>query len=63
MFLGIDRQDPGALALVDNEGHRVTYGELAETVRGFSNAVPPRSVGFMLCRNTAGALAGHPGVI
>ena len=30
MFLGIDRQPSGALALKDNEGYILTYGELVK---------------------------------
>ena len=59
MFLNIDKQVPTSVALIDNEGHSITYGELAEEMRALGAKVEPRSVIFILCKNTVGAMAGY----
>lgn len=63
MFLNIDRQRQDALALIDNEGVRVTYGELAELMRTVGQQAEPRSLIFLLCRNTVGSMAGYLGFV
>ena len=63
MFLNIDKQVPTSVALIDNEGHSITYGELAEEMRALGAKVEPRSVIFILCKNTVGAMAGYLGFI
>ncbi len=63
MFLNIDKQNRESVALVDNDGRRVTYGELADRMGELGARVEPRSVIFNLCRNTAGAMAGYLGFI
>ena len=30
MFLNLDRKDPSALAIVDDSGERLTYGDLSD---------------------------------
>jgi len=61
MFLRIDEHNKDKEALVDNNGVRLTYGQLADAANSIS--VIPRSVVFVLCRNTAGAVAGYIGLI
>ncbi len=63
MFLNIDRQQQGKLALVDNEGNRVTYGELVELMNNVGSQVEPRSLVFLLCKNTVGSMVGYLGFV
>ncbi len=63
MFLHIDQKEKASVALVDNEGHRITYGELAEQMIEIGQKVEPRSVIFILCRNTVGAMIGYLGFV
>lgn len=59
MFLGIDRQPSGALALKDNEGYILTYGELVKEVRSFCPDIKTGAVVFQLCKNTVGSMVGY----
>lgn len=63
MFLNIDKQQQDKLALIDNEDNRVTYGELAELMNTVGAQVEPRSLIFMLCKNTVGSMAGYLGFV
>lgn len=63
MFLNIDKQQQDKLALIDNEESRVTYGELAELMNTLGTKVEPRSLIFMLCKNTVGSMAGYLGFV
>lgn len=35
MFLNLDRKDPSALAIVDDSGERLTYGDLCDKAKSF----------------------------
>lgn len=63
MFLSIDQQNKTSVALVDNEGGSITYGELAEKMVEVGKTVEPRSIIFILCKNTVGAMVGYLGFI
>ena len=63
MFLGIDKQKEEKLALIDNEGGRVTYGKLAKLMTTVGAKVEPRSLVFMLCKNTVGSMVGYLGFV
>ena len=63
MFLCIDQQEKNKLAVKDNEGHALTYGKLANDVEEISQLLKPRSIVFILCKNTVGSLAGYLGFI
>ena len=63
MFLNIDQQKKDSIALVDNEGNRITYGELAELMKEVGPQVEPRSLVFLLCKNTAGSMLGYLGFV
>ena len=63
MFLNIDQQKKTSVALVDNEGNSITYGELAEKMVEVGRQVEPRSIIFILCKNTVGAMIGYLGFI
>ncbi len=59
MFLGIDRHPSGALALKDNEGYILTYGELVKEVKSFCPDIKTGAVVFQLCKNTVGSMVGY----
>lgn len=63
MFLDIDKKDSTSLALVDNEGNRITYGLLAEEMSAIGEKIESRTVIFILCKNTIGAMIGYLGFI
>ncbi len=63
MFLNIDKKKNDSLALVDNEGNRVTYGYLAELMEAVGVQVESRSLIFNLCKNTAGSMIGYLGFV
>lgn len=63
MFLNIDKQKSSSIALIDNEGARVTYGELAELMYTVGMQVVPRALIFNLCKNTVGSMAGYLGFV
>ena len=63
MFLNIEKQDRNKIAIKDNEGQLLTYGELTTEVEAVSKLVVPRSIIFILCRNTVGSLIGYMGFI
>lgn len=59
MFLGIDKIEGSRIAAIDDRGQQITYGELAECPAHLNGVIPPRSVVFLLCRNTVGGLAAY----
>lgn len=63
MFLNIDKKKSNSLALVDNEGNRITYGSLAKLMEAIGVQVEPRSLIFNLCKNTAGSMIGYLGFV
>lgn len=63
MFLNIDQQKKTSVALVDNEGNSITYGELAKKMVEVGKDVESRAVVFILCKNTVGAMLGYLGFI
>ena len=63
MFLDLDKKKPDKLAVVDNAGHRMTYGELIDRSLAIGKKAESRSLVFCLCKNEAGSLAGYIGFI
>lgn len=59
MFLNIYNHCKTHIAVKDNEGHSLSYGELADSVRNAAVLAIPRSVIFILCKNTVGCLVGY----
>ena len=59
MFLHLDEKDPHIEAVVDGDGHRVTYGELLSFSNEFYTAVGHRCLLAVLTENTVGACAGY----
>ena len=63
MFLGIDKKKSESVALIDDEGSHLTYGELVGMMDEVGTQVEPRSLVFQLCKNTVGSVAGYLGFI
>ena len=63
MFLNIDKKKSDALAMIDNEGNRITYGKLTELVDTIGTQVEARSLIFNLCKNTVGSMIGYLGFV
>ena len=59
MFLNIDKHEQTKVAIRDDSGYSVTYGEIVKTIQRFQSLILPRSVIFCLCENCAGALLGY----
>ena len=59
MFLNLDQQSKTHIAVKDNEGHTLSYAELAGIVKTTAKLANPRSVIFILCKNTVGCLVGY----
>ena len=59
MFLHLDRQEPGKVAVIDDSGYSLTYAEVCGTVAGFAALALPRCVVFCLCESCAGSLVGY----
>lgn len=63
MFLDLDKKKPDKLAIVDNAGHRLSYGQLTRFSLEIGKMADPRSLVFCLCKNEAGSLAGYIGFV
>jgi hypothetical protein len=63
MFLNIDQKKGEAAAIIDDEGNCITYGELTTLMKTVGLHVVPRSIVFMLCRNTVGSVIGYLGFV
>jgi len=59
MFLGIDRINPENIAVIDDLGRQLSYGELAASTAHITNVIPGRSIVFLMCKNTVGALTAY----
>ncbi len=59
MFLNIDRHDKSAIAMIDNEENRISYGEVVREIAYIGSKVVPRAVIFILCKNTVGSVLGY----
>ena len=59
MFLNVEKHDQTKLAIKDDSGFSITYGELCQTISAFDALKLPRSVIFCLCENCVGSLIGY----
>jgi len=61
MFLSVEKKLKEKTAAVEITGKEISYGELVDFSYDFGNAVEGRSLVFILCDNSIGALAGFVG--
>lgn len=59
MFLNIDKRDSDNLAIIDNLGTKMTYGQLKEFSEEFYSIIRKRTLVFFLCQNSAAPLAAY----
>lgn len=63
MFLNLNLKPLDSPALVDDKGLRISYGKLCDMALSVGACVPSRTVIFMLCKNSAEAVAGYLGFV
>lgn len=59
MFLNVDQQNQNRVAIQDDSGYRLTYGDVCGSIGEFAGLNLPRCVVFCLCENCAGSLIGY----
>lgn len=59
MFLDLDRKDSTSLAVVDDSGKALTYGELCGFAQQFKQIIPYRTLIFILAENSIDSLLGY----
>ena len=63
MFLDLDQKPTSSIAVIDDSGSSVTYGEICDFARRFGVIVPQRSFIFILAENRIGSLLGYAGAL
>lgn len=59
MFLNLDKKDPTKVAVIDDSGESLTYGDLCNYSKEFAEALPYRTLIFILSENCDGSLLGY----
>ena len=59
MFLNLDKKNPDKVAVVDDTGAELTYGDICAFGGEFSKVLPRRTLIFILARNSVGSLLGY----
>lgn len=59
MFLNIDKHERSKIAIKDDSGYSLTYGDIIETIQQIHALEVPRSIIFCLCESCAGSLIGY----
>ncbi len=59
MFLAIDKHKKEKIALMDDHKNRVTYQDICVFCNVYGKTIKRRSLLFLLCRNTAGAVLNY----
>lgn len=59
MFLDIDKLNREKLAILDDSGNILNYGDICDFVKDIEKLGLQRSVVFCMCENKAGALVGY----
>lgn len=57
MYLNLDRQDPNQIALIDDRGQQMTYGELTDFINTYPSTLPQRSLVFAMAQNKVSFVA------
>ena len=63
MFLDIDKKPKNHIAVIDDSGLSVTYGELCVLSESFARHIPKRALFFILAENRIGSLLGYTGAL
>lgn len=59
MFLELDRKERQRIAVIDDSGRSVTYGDICDFSKEFAKHLPERSLIFLLSENRIGSLLGY----
>lgn len=59
MFLSLDKKQKDKVAVIDDSGRSVTYGEICDFSNEFAKHLPQRSLIFLLSENCIGSLLGY----
>ena len=59
MFLQLDQKDRNRVAVIDDSGLALTYGDICDFSGVFGKQLPARSLVFLLAENCAGSLLGY----
>ena len=59
MFLELDKKDRNKVAVIDDSGRSLTYGEICDFTVEFAQHLPYRSLIFILSENRIGSLLGY----
>lgn len=59
MFLDLDKKDQSKIAVVDDSGESLTYGQLCQFANEMKAALPYRTLVFILAENSIGSLIGY----
>lgn len=63
MFLDIDKKPKDKIAVIDDSGLSVTYGEICAFTMRFAKMLPQRTLVFILAENKTGSLLGYVGAL
>ena len=59
MFLDLDKKDRQHIAVIDDSGRSITYGEICDFSSVFAEFLPGRALIFILSENCIGSLLGY----
>ena len=59
MFLNLDEKDSKKVAVIDDSGDSLTYGDICRIANEFTEALPYRTLIFILAENCNGSLLGY----
>lgn len=59
MFLDLDKKNRDRVAVIDDSGQSITYGDICDFSQEFAKHLPERSLIFILAENCIGSLLGY----
>ena len=59
MFLDLDKKDRKRVAVIDDSGRSITYGDICDFSGEFADFLPHRTLIFILAENKIGSLLGY----
>jgi len=59
MFLDLDKKNRSSIAVVDDSGKAITFGDLCDFAESFKSVIAERTLVFILAENTIDSLLGY----
>lgn len=59
MYLDLDKKNPNKVAIINDLGQEITYKQVTDFCREYKTWVEERSIVFILCENSIGAVLGY----